>query len=120
MVHHLNMLVHLIESILVLIIEGKVILVVNQIINIIMNMPKEGLNMAKLRKIMNIPNLMNIDMEKEANLEVFHLNINIWMIMNMKWYIALFMVNKLLEEGEIMRRSINNITLSLDRIFIIK
>jgi hypothetical protein len=30
------------------------------------------------------------------------------------------MVNKLLEEGEIMRRSINNITLSLDRIFIIK
>ena len=76
--------------------------------------------MAKLRKIMNIPNLMNIDMEKEANLEVFHLNINIWMIMNMKWYIALFMVNKLLEEGEIMRRSINNITLSLDRIFIIK
>ena len=76
--------------------------------------------MAKLRKIMNIPNLMNIDMEKEANLEVIHLNINIWMIMNMKWYIALFMVNKLLEEGEIMRRSINNIILSLDRIFIIK
>ena len=71
------MVVHPIESIQVVIIEGIVLPVMNQNINILVNILEEVLNIMKLRKIMNIPNLMNIDMEREGNQEAIHHNINI-------------------------------------------
>ena len=75
-VHHQNMAVHPIELIQAVIIKGIVLPVVNQNINIVVNILEEVLNIMRLRKIMNILNLMNIDMEREVIQEVIHHNIN--------------------------------------------